>query len=108
MRVNYIQRMIIETECNRILSLLKKSIDSPFSNKSAILIIDEINSATMDIGYNGCVDYGYLEDLIAPTASLQEIAFDNGWGNDFIDISKKLYLVIKELKSASLQHPREK
>lgn len=83
-------------ELIRIIKIVKCMVDSPNTNltwsryNNITELLQELDLYTEKIIRNDASVINDLKILIAPTGSLQEISIDNGWGDDFIEISSRL------------------
>lgn len=69
----------------RAIQLLQNSHDSAYTHAS----VDEIIAALQAI-QRGEEDQARLRLFFAPTGPIQEIAMDNGWGNEFLRLAKEI------------------
>ena len=79
---------------NELLLLLNQSNDSIFANQTVDDIKTIINEAINSEDYHQEVNIKAVRDLLLPTASLQEISIDNGWGKEFCEIASKIEKLI--------------
>ena len=73
-----------------LMKLLRASEDSGFAVATVDEIIGHVNAARRRIDAGDPVGDGLIRDLLAPTGALQDTAIDNGWGDQFIELSKRL------------------
>jgi hypothetical protein len=66
---------------------LHRSEDSPWGSQTIVELVNALEHALQNINQKGIFDKNELSFLFAPTGSLQEIANDNSWGEDFIQLS---------------------
>lgn len=69
---------------------LKSSDDSIWSYLSVDEVISRLESEVEKIASNQPVDVEQLNFLFLPTGCIQEISIDNGWGDEFVELSKPL------------------
>jgi hypothetical protein len=86
-----------------VLELIQEKLKSPEINvlhsRFATIedLITELDSHILKLQRE---DFSIIEELIilfAPTSDLQEISIDSGWGQLFLDLSKRFDSAIKEL-----------
>jgi hypothetical protein len=70
------------------ISFLRKSQSSDWASMSVEEIIEELESESAKAENSGPIDAKRLGFLFAPTGVIQETSIDNGWGDDFVRISK--------------------
>jgi len=61
----------------------------------------DLSNLIQGIRTNDVATFSKLEILFAPTGSFQELSIDNGWGEEFIQLSKIFDHQIEILKSSS-------
>ena len=66
---------------------LKDSEDSLWSSLSVQEIIEQLETELNKIKKSQQIDLKRLSYLFAPTGCIQDISIDNGWGNEFIELS---------------------
>ena len=66
---------------------LKDSEDSLWSSLSVQEIIDQLETEINKIKKSQQIDLKRLSYLFAPTGCVQDISIDNGWRNEFIELS---------------------
>ena len=69
---------------------LESSEDSAFASKTTAEMIKIIDSNINNIQLNSTCNLKELEMLYGPTTSLQDTSYDNGWGQEFIELSSQL------------------
>ena len=74
----------------KTLMFLRQSEDSLLAKYSVSELIETINTQLDKARTFQQVDAEVLRKLFAPTSSLQEISMANGWGNEFIEISRTI------------------
>jgi hypothetical protein len=68
---------------------LRQAEDSLWSSLS----VDEIiENELSNIKNSQKIDVKRLSFLFAPTGSIQDVSIDNGWGNEFLELSKVIDL----------------
>lgn len=75
---------------DEILTLLETSTDALYAAHSVQEIRSSVETAVKSINLGKPVADMWFSMLIAPTSSLQEIAIENCWADDFIRISDVL------------------
>ena len=82
----------IKNEISRLIYFLSlPSTDVIWSKyENANEAIEELKLLETDIINNDKNSIDKLLYLLSPTASLQEISIDSGWGNEYLDIAEKL------------------
>ena len=70
------------------ISFLRNSRSSAWAATSLEALIDELASETNRIKNSEPPDTKRIRMLFAPTGSIQETSIDNGWGDEFLRISK--------------------
>ena len=84
---------------NQLISLLEKSEESIYAGVEPSEIIMNLQSCILD----DKISQEKLTCILLPTASLQETAIDNGWGDKYSDITKEIDNHIDEyLKDKSI------
>lgn len=68
---------------------LEESIESVYSHHTPAEMIDLIDRNLDQIKIDSTYDKEELDLLYAPTASLQDTAIDNGWGEDFLKLASR-------------------
>ena len=74
----------------KTLMFLRQSEDSLLAKYSVSELIETINTQLDKARTFQQVEAEVLRKLFAPTSSLQEISMANGWGNEFIEISRTI------------------
>jgi len=86
----------MEKVLTRLVIFLKKSKESAYASQTPKELVKialvELNSI-QSIGK--LHNPNQIENLFLPTASLQDIAIDNGWGEDYLAIAEHFELVLK-------------
>jgi hypothetical protein len=72
----------------KTLFLLRKSESSFWSSLSVEEVIGILETELDKAKNSQQVDIHQLKYLFLPTAPIQEISIDNGWGNEFVEISE--------------------
>ena len=83
MEVTALVRALKET-----ISLLSNSQSSDWASMSVEEIIEELQSEITKARNSRPIDAKHLSFLFAPTGVIQETSIDNGWGDEFLRISK--------------------
>ncbi len=68
---------------------LSRSEDSVWSHHSCAELVALINENLERIAKESTYDRHELDLLYAPTASLQDTAIDNGWGQEFLLLAER-------------------
>ena len=76
------------TALEETIRLLKNSQSSDWASMSIKEIIQELESELAKAKSSKPIDTKLLGLLFAPTSAIQETSMDNGWGDDFLRISK--------------------
>jgi len=71
---------------------LRQSEDSLWSSLSVDEIIEQLENELSKIKNSQKIDVKRLSYLFAPTGSIQDVSIDNGWGNEFIELSNVIDL----------------
>jgi hypothetical protein len=79
---------ILISALEETLSYLRNSQSSGWASMSVEEIIEELESEIAKAQNSGPFDAKLLSFLFAPTGAIQETSIDNGWGDDFVRISK--------------------
>ena len=66
---------------------LRKSDDSLYAKQANEELISALEYILKSLNQHGIFDKDELGLIFAPTGSLQEIAIDNSWGEEFIQFS---------------------
>ncbi|MFI4862331.1 MAG: hypothetical protein ACIAXF_16825 [Phycisphaerales bacterium JB063] len=74
----------------RCRELLQASKESFWAGLPLAQIIDEIDRTIAQLKDGESIDKKRLEQLFAPTGSIQDISVDNGWGDEFLDLAAKV------------------
>lgn len=74
----------------KTIELLQNSLDSPFSHSSVADVIAILQKIQLQFEQTGLEDKPTLNALFAPTGPIQEIAIDNGWGNEFLSLAAEI------------------
>lgn len=72
---------------DKILKLLNSSEDSFHSSKTVSELKEELNSAKKALEMGDVESIEKMSCLFAPTGALEETSYDNGWGDEFLDIA---------------------
>ena len=72
----------------KTLYFLHQSDSSDYAHLSAEELIKQIEFELDKIKNFGVIDKKQLSYLFAPTSSLQETSIDNGWGEEFLELSR--------------------
>ncbi len=75
---------------NHTIILLSNSQSSLYTNQSVSEIIATLKSIQSQFEQTGQLDKAKLELLFSPTGPIQEIAIDNGWEDEFLDLAKEI------------------
>jgi hypothetical protein len=78
------------TALEKTLSFLQESESSCYGRLSVEEVIRQLEEELGKARSLQPVGLKRLEYLFAPTGSLQDISIDNGWGNEFLEISKAI------------------
>ena len=70
--------------------LLQNSQDSLYAHLSVDEVITALQTIQTKFEQTGILDKVQLELLFAPTGPIQEIAIDNGWGDEFLKFAAKI------------------
>ncbi len=81
-----IDNLIVALE--KTLSFLRQSESSNWAGLSCEEVIKQLEVEMNKAKNSQIVDLHKLGYLYAPTSSIQEISIDNGWGNEFLEMSK--------------------
>ena len=79
---------ILISALEETLSYLRNSQSSDWASMSVDEIVDELESEIAKVRNSGPIDAKHLSFLFAPTGVIQETSTDNGWGDEFLRISK--------------------
>lgn len=71
------------------IELLRSSTDSLYTHHNVDEIMVALQAIQTKFEQTRQLDQAQLDLLFAPTGSIQEIAIDNGWGEEFLQIHKK-------------------
>ena len=71
---------------NKLKVLVSENGDGTYGSKAEA--IEDIDVLLTSLSTNG------VSSLLAPTANLQELAIDNGWGAEFNNLAKELEKVL--------------
>ena len=74
----------------KTLSLLRESESSAWAGLSIEEVIHQIEEELDKARNSQPTDLKRLGFLFAPTGALQETSIDNGWANEFLEISKTI------------------
>ena len=80
----------------KTLSHMQRSASSEWASKSVDELSRELEMNIVAIRSSGNIDEGRLRFLFAPTAPIQEVAIDNGWGEDFLRLAEIVDQIIAE------------
>jgi hypothetical protein len=72
----------------KTLSLLRESESSLYGRLTVEEVICQLEDELDKVKNSQPVDMHRLRFLFAPTGSIQEISIDNGWENEFLEMSK--------------------
>ena len=67
---------------------LRNSQSSDWASVSVEEIIPQLEAEINKAGKSQPINANLLSLLFAPTGAIQEIAIDNGWGNEFLRVSQ--------------------
>lgn len=73
----------------RTIELLQNSNDSPYVHHSVDEVIAALQGIQTEFEQTGQLDSSQLSMLFAPTGPIQEIAIDNGRGDEFLELAPK-------------------
>jgi hypothetical protein len=77
------------TAITRTIELLQNSDNSLYTHRSVDEVIATLQAIQTEFEQTGQLDHVQLNLLFAPTSSIQEIAIDNGWGEEFLVLAKE-------------------
>lgn len=69
------------------IAYLKQSEDSIYSHLTVSEIIQQLEEELVKIKNSQPFDKKHLSFLFAPTGGIQETSIDNGWGQEFLELS---------------------
>ena len=69
------------------IAYLKQSEDSLYSHLTVSEIIDQLEEELEKIKNSRPIDKDLLSLLFGPTESIQDTSIDNGWGQEFLELS---------------------
>lgn len=76
-------------EClENTIKYLKQSDESFYTKKNPEDVIKLFNKTISRLKKNKSINKSKLSFEFAPTSSIQEIAIDNGWGNEYLKLSE--------------------
>ncbi len=78
----------LATALEETILFLKQSEDSFWSSLSVREIITQLEDEIRKIKSSENIDARRLGLLFAPTGCIQDTSIDNGWGNEFVELSK--------------------
>jgi hypothetical protein len=74
----------------KLYQLLVQSNDSAWSNESASKVAENVKCIYSDLKVGKRIDISRFLIQKLPTGPIDDIAIDNGWGDEWIEISKVL------------------
>lgn len=78
----------LERALTYLVELLNESEPSAYARKSPSDLLPIISENLASVKLTGCLaSPGEISEMFLPTASLQEIAMDNGWGSQYLELS---------------------
>ena len=80
----------------RVKDLLSSSEESIYAEAESQEIISILEANIRTLRTNGAYQKDDLCLLFAPTGSIQDTAIDNGWGDDFLNLSEEFDGLINE------------
>lgn len=69
------------------IAYLKHSEDPIYSHSTVAEIIQQLEEEIVKIKNSQPIDKNRLSLLFAPTGGIQETSIDNGWGQEFLELS---------------------
>jgi len=72
----------------RIRELVASSRSSSWANEDVEVISRHLDAAIVALESGAPVDRANLRLLVAPTGALQETSLENGWGDEFLSLSR--------------------
>jgi hypothetical protein len=80
----------LRTALERTLELVASSRSSPWSADDVEQISRHLRAAIAALQSGAPVDRASLGLLFAPTGAIQETSLDNGWGEEFLSLSRSV------------------
>jgi hypothetical protein len=81
----------------KTIELLQRSADSAYARISVNEIITSLQAIQTKFEQTGRLDTAQLSLFFGPTGSIQEIAIDNDWRDEFLELAKKIDGSIRSL-----------
>mgnify|MGYP005995465715 CR=1 FL=1 len=86
----------MEKVLTHLVNFLSDSKESPYGDETPEELIAVVSSNLQSIKSSGLLSSPEkMTKIFLPTASLQEIAQDNGWGNQYIELAEHFELALK-------------
>ena len=78
----------MERALTYLVELLNDSEPSAYATKTPDDLLQIVSENLESVKSDGCLaSPGAMIEMFLPTASLQEIAMDNGWGSQYLELS---------------------
>jgi hypothetical protein len=74
----------------RIRELVASSRSSSWAHEDVEVISRHLDAAIVALESGAPVDRANLRLLVAPTGALQETSLENGWGDEFLSLSRSV------------------
>jgi len=86
----------MEKVLNHLVNFLSESEESLYGSKTPDELLKVISSNLQSVKSSGFLSSPeQMVNMFLPTASLQEIAMDNGWGSQYIELSEHFELALE-------------